>query len=190
VTRARLLILALLAVGGCHESDIDPMMRQEKFRPYWENDFFRDNRAMRTPPANTVPRERPLAALTPPPVTTAMVQRGRERYDINCAVCHGLVGDGDSVVASKMSLRAPPTLIDDKVRAYTTAQIFDVMTTGYGYMPRYDAQITIADRWAIANYVKALQLSQHALVDEVPADKRGELDKPRTEKPEQSEKKE
>ena len=72
----------------------------------------------------------------------------------------------------------PPTLVDDKVRAYPAEKIFDIATNGYGYMPKYDAQISVQDRWAIANYVKALQLSQHASLDEVPADKRGELDKP------------
>ncbi len=179
---ARLLLgfIAALASSGCVESDIDPMMRQEKFKAYWANDFYPDGRAMRVPPANTVPRERNLDALTPPPVTAALVARGRERFDIHCAVCHGFAGDGDSVVASKMSLRAPPTLLDDKLRAYTVAQIFTVATEGYGYMPKYDSEISAQDRWAIANYVKALQLSQHASLDDVPADKRGDLDKPET----------
>jgi mono/diheme cytochrome c family protein len=177
---AQLILVGALALAGCHESDIDPMMQQEKFKPYWPNDFFSDGRAMRTPPINTVPRERTLDAMTPPPVTAALVQRGRERFDIHCAVCHGFAGDGDSVVASKMSLRAPPTLLDDKVRAYSVTQIFTVATEGYGYMPKYDAEISVQDRWAIANYIKALQISQHASVDDVPADKRGDLDKPET----------
>jgi mono/diheme cytochrome c family protein len=111
-------------------------------------------------------------------VTAALVQRGRERFDIYCAVCHGYAGDGQSIVAGKMALRAPPTLHSDKLAAYTPAQIFEVMTLGYGYMPKYDSEISVADRWAIANYVKALQLSQRATVDDVPADKRGELDHP------------
>ena len=177
--RAAAIILALAALPlvGCTESDIDPMMRQEKFKPYWADDFFADGRAMRIPPANTVPRERALD-VAQPPVTAALLARGRERFDIHCAVCHGFAGDGDSVVASKMSLRGPPTLLDDKIRAYTTAQIFQVETEGYGYMPKYDAVLTVHDRWAIANYIKALQLSQHASLDDVPADKRGDLDKP------------
>ena len=175
---ATLLFGALVLVGGCTESDIDPMMRQEKFKPYWENNHYADGRAMRIPPAGTVPRERHLDALVPPPVTAALVQRGKERFEIHCAVCHGFAGDGDSVVASKMSLRAPPTLLDDKIRAYTVAQIFTVATEGYGYMPKYDSEIPASDRWAIANYIKALQMSQHASIDDVPADKRPELDRP------------
>jgi mono/diheme cytochrome c family protein len=176
--RAMILLVGALSLFGCTESDIDPMMRQEKFKPYWANDDYADGRAMRVPPVNTVPREHVLNAMTPPPVTAALVQRGRERFDIHCAVCHGYAGDGDSVVASKMSLRGPPTLVDDKVRAYPVEKIFEVATKGYGYMPKYDAEISVQDRWAIANYVKALQLSQHASLDDVPADKRGDLDKP------------
>ena len=175
---AILLVGALTLLGGCTESDIDPMMRQEKFKPYWENNYFSDGRAMRIPPTGTVPRERKLDEFTPPPVTAALVARGREQFDIHCAVCHGYAGDGDSVVASKMSLRAPPTLVDDRVRAYTTTQIFTVATEGYGYMPKYNAEVSVQDRWAIANYIKALQMSQHASLDDVPADKRGELDRP------------
>lgn len=176
--RATLLLVGALSLFGCTESDIDPMMRQEKFKPYFENNYYADGRAMRIPPTGTVPRERHLDELTPPPVTAALVQRGRERFEIHCAVCHGYAGDGDSVVASKMSLRAPPTLIDDKIRAYTVAQIFTVATEGYGYMPKYNAEISVSDRWAIANYIKALQMSQHASLDDVPADKRGDLDRP------------
>lgn len=189
--RPILIALAAVTLFGCYESDIDPMMQQEKFKAYRENDFYPDGRAMRMPPANTIPRERPLEAMmTPPPVTAALVARGRDRFDIHCAVCHGFRGDGDSVVASKMSLRAPPSFHDDRLRAYSVTQIYDVITNGYGYMPRYDAEVSTSDRWAIANYVKALQLSQHASLDEVPADKRGDLDKPALGAPEHSEKKE
>jgi len=177
--RATIVLVGALTLFGCTESDIDPMMRQEKMKAYWVNDHYADGRSMRVPPTGTVPRERDLAAeTTPPPVTAALLQRGHERFDIHCAVCHGYAGDGDSVVASKMSLRGPPTLVDDKLRAYSVQQIFTVATEGYGYMPTYAAEISAKDRWAISNYVKALQLSQHASLDDVPADKRGELDKP------------
>ena len=101
------LLGALTLVGGCHESDIDPMMRQEKFKPYWENDFYSDGpRHAHAAGQHRAARASARRALTPPPVTAALVQRGRERFDIHCAVCHGYAGDGDSVVASKMSLRA------------------------------------------------------------------------------------
>ena len=178
--RATILLLGALTLFGCTESDIDPMMRQEKFKAYWSNDYYSDGRAMRVPPVNTVAREHVLDTTTAPPVTAALVQRGRERFDIHCAVCHGYAGDGDSVVASKMSLRGPPTLVDAKVSAYPVTKIFDVATNGYGYMPNYCLDGTVLVVEAIANYIKALQLSQHASLDDVPADKRGELDKPIT----------
>jgi mono/diheme cytochrome c family protein len=167
-----------LGAAGCHESDIDPMMRQEKYKAYWSTEFYADGRAMRLPPANTVPRERTLDTTTSPPVTQALLERGHERYDIHCAVCHGYAGDSDSVVATKMSLRAPPTFHSEKLRAYTPAQIFDVTTLGYGYMPTYAAEVSVADRWAISHYVKALQISQRATVDDVPAAERSSLDHP------------
>lgn len=172
-------LLGALTLFGCTESDIDPMMRQEKMKAYWVNDYYSDGRSMRVPPANTVPRERDIEEMThAPAVTAALLERGQDRFNIYCAVCHGYAGDGDSVVASKMSLRGPPTLVDDRVGAYTVQQIYTVATEGYGYMPRYDSTLSPHDRWAIANYIKALQLSQHASLDDVPADKRGDLDKP------------
>jgi mono/diheme cytochrome c family protein len=181
---SRLLYVAAaasaLSFAGCYESDIDPMMRQEKYKAYAETPFYEDGRAMRLPPKDTVPRERVIGeeAINSPPLTQALLERGRDRYDIYCAVCHGYAGDGDSVVASKMSLRAPPTFHDDRLRAYSPGQIFNAITEGYGYMPTYAAEVPTADRWAIANYVKALQLSQHVAANDVPADKRGSLDTP------------
>jgi mono/diheme cytochrome c family protein len=178
----RLLFIGLAASGlaGCYESDIDPMMRQEKYKAYAETPFYSDGRAMRSPPQGTISRERVIgdAAVTSPPLTEALLLRGRDRYDIYCAVCHGYAGDGDSVVAQKMSLRAPPTFHDDRLRAYTPGQIFNAITEGYGLMPTYAAEVPTPDRWAIANYVKALQASQHATVNDVPADQRSALDNP------------
>jgi mono/diheme cytochrome c family protein len=178
VNRVAYFFVAGVALAGCHESDIDPMMRQEKWKPYWSTSLFADGRAMRLPPEHTVAREHVLDTATSPPVTTALLARGRNRYDIHCAVCHGYAGDGDSVVASKMSLRPPPTFHSEKLRPYTAAQLFDVETRGYGYMPTYAAEISVADRWAIAHYIKALQMSQHATIEDVPAAERGSLDKP------------
>lgn len=179
----RLLFIACAASSlmiGCTESDIDPMMRQEKYKAYSESPFYADGRAMRLPVKNTISRERVIgdAAIQSPPVTEALLARGHDRFDIYCAVCHGYAGDGDSVVAAKMSLRQPPTFHDDRLRAYTPAQIFNAITEGYGIMPTYAAEISTPDRWAIANYVKALQLSQHATVNDVPADQRDSMDHP------------
>jgi mono/diheme cytochrome c family protein len=182
VKRLVYIVAAIAGLSGCVESDIDPMMRQEKYKAYAETPFYSDGRAMRRPPAETIPRERVIGdpAVQSPPLTQALLERGRDRYNIYCAVCHGYAGDGDSIVASKMSLRAPPTFHDDRLRAYTPGQIYNAITEGYGIMPTYAAEVSTPDRWAIANYVKALQLSQHATVEDVPVELRNSLDTPAT----------
>jgi mono/diheme cytochrome c family protein len=176
--RLATLLAALAVVGGCHESDIDPMTRQqEKIKAYAVSDYYSGERTVRTPPAGAIPRERNLdAPANPPPVTRALLERGKERFEITCGTCHGIVGDGESIVAGKMALRAPPTLHTDRIRGYTPQQMFEIITNGYGIMPSYGAEIAVADRWAIAAYVKALQLSQNAKVDDVPAAHRQELE--------------
>ena len=178
--RVVFIVAAASGLAGCYESDIDPMMRQEKYKAYAETPFYADGRAMRLPPPGTISRERVIGdpAVASPPLSDALLARGRDRYDIYCAVCHGYAGDGDSVVAQKMSLRAPPTVHDDRLRAYTPGQIFNAITEGYGLMPTYAAEVSTQDRWAIANYVKALQLSQHATENDVPANLRNTLDTP------------
>ena len=135
---------------------------------------------MRMPPGeHRAARARARRADAPPPVTAALVQRGRERFDIHCAVCHGYAGDGDSVVASKMSLRGPPTLHRRQgARLHGRADLRRRPPRATATCRSTTRRSSAQDRWAIANYIKALQLSQHASLDDVPADKRGELDKP------------
>jgi mono/diheme cytochrome c family protein len=176
--RLAYLFGALAVIAGCHESDIDPMTRQpEKLKAYAVSEYYSGERTMRTPPVGAIPRERNLdAPANPPAITRALLERGKERFEITCGTCHGIVGDGESIVASKMALRAPPTLHTDRIRAYTPPQMFEIITNGYGIMPSYGAEISVADRWAITAYVKALQLSQNAKVDDVPADHRQELE--------------
>ena len=111
-----LVLLAALTAAGCHPADIDPLDRQPKLKPYAASDLSPDGRAMRAPPAGAVPRERELAG-APPPVTPALLALGRARFDVVCAPCHGLAGDGDSIVAGKMALRPPPSLHEARIRA-------------------------------------------------------------------------
>ena len=103
--------------------------------------------------------------------------RGHERYDIFCSPCHGRTGSGDGMVVRR-GYRPPPSLHDDRLRSSPVGHFFDVMTNGFGAMPDYAAQITAEDRWAIIAYVRALQLSEHATVDDVPAPERARLDQP------------
>ena len=94
-----------------------------------------------------------------------------------CAPCHGRTGEGNGMIVQR-GFRQPPSYHEDRLRNAPVGYFFDVMTHGFGAMQDYAAQMPVADRWAIAAYIRALQLSQRATVDDVPADRRAELDRP------------
>jgi mono/diheme cytochrome c family protein len=96
----------------------------------------------------------------PVPVTKELIDRGQERYNINCIVCHGPVGNGDGMVVRR-GFPKPPTYHDDRLRNAPVGHFFDVMTNGWGKMNSYAYQVPPADRWAIAAYIRALQVSQN-----------------------------
>ncbi len=102
--------------------------------------------------------------------------RGQERFNIFCSPCHGRAGMGDGMIVRR-GFRRPPTFHQDRLRTAPVGQLFDVITNGFGAMPDYATQIPPADRWAIVAYVRALQLSEHATMADVPADKRSELNR-------------
>lgn len=178
---------ALLALTACPR--LDPMQRQQKYKAYQESELYPDGLSMRTPPEGTVPYGSfvdpvvsqglgpdgtPLAR-APLPFDAALLARGRSRYDIHCAACHGLVGDGRSQVALNMSLRKPPSLHD--FRDVTDGHIYRVITHGFGLMPSYADALDVRDRWAVVAYVRALQLSQRASLEQVPPEERERLGK-------------
>ena len=179
-----LAVLALLA--GCEW--IDPMMHQPKVKPYRASEFYPDQIAMRAPPPEVVDLSSPDPALAtgrnpdgtplariPVAVSLEMLETGRKRYEVFCAVCHGVLGDGQTPVARNMSLRPPPALADDAARP--EGFFFTVMTEGYGFMPSYRAWLDVDERWAIVAYLRALQLSQHARLDQAPPAVRAALQK-------------
>jgi mono/diheme cytochrome c family protein len=163
------------------EPGLERMQVQPKVLPYGS--------PMRRPPPGTVPagtgdadsrREEGLAGSTyvdrvPLPVTRALLERGRAEFERVCAACHGIVGDGASVVSDKMEMRRPPSLHEERVRGLAPGMVFAVITHGYGLMPAYDAMLDVDDRWATVAYVQALQLSQRALVADLPPAMRREL---------------
>ena len=164
------------------------MHNQPKYIPLRESAFFDDDRSARPLVAGTVARgqlhEDALlstgkinganATVFPFRVDDTVMARGHERFDIYCAPCHGRTGAGDGMVVRR-GYRHPPPLYDDRLRAAPVGHFFDVMTNGFGAMPDYAAQVTVADRWAIAAYVRALQLSAHATIADVPAGEQGSL---------------
>ncbi len=184
----RLLITALVGFAtGCTNEQLQRMVEQPKYLPYTENDFFEDGRAMRIPPPGTVPREahpsdRAFEARLPNgeyveaipiPITPAMLKVGQHEFQITCATCHGLLGDGNSVIAEKMSLRPPPSLHNHPERP--DGYFYGVISEGYGLMPSYAEQILPEKRWAVVAYVRALQLSQHANLADAPPQIRAQL---------------
>jgi len=164
------LVLAMV-FGGCRQD----MHDAPRYEAYEKSDFFGDARSMRPQVAGTVARGqlREDAALftgkvgaaflprIPIPVSAQLVHRGRQRYDIYCAPCHGLAGRGDGIVVRR-GYRAPSSLHIDRLRGQADGYFYDVITNGFGAMSDYAAQIPVADRWAIVAYIRALQLSQHA----------------------------
>ena len=103
-----------------------------------------------------------------------VMARGKERYEIFCTPCHGALGAGDGMVVRR-GLKPPPSIHIDRLRETQVGYTFDVITNGYGVMYSYASRIPTRDRWAIAAYVKALQLSQNATVDDVPESERTRL---------------
>jgi mono/diheme cytochrome c family protein len=187
--RLALAAVALLALTACPR--LDPMQRQPKYRAYQKSEAYPDGLAMRHPPEGTVAFGAPVDPLVatglgadgrpldraPVAPTAALLARGRARFEVYCAACHGLLGDGESQVAINMSLRRPPSL--HAYRDVADGHIFRVVSSGFGLMPSYAAELTVEDRWAVVAYVRALQLSQHAALEQVPPEDRRRLEEAR-----------
>jgi cytochrome c len=160
-----------------------------RYEPLEASTFFDDGRGSRMLVANTVARgtlredehlytgkiDGQLTDVFPMPVTAEVMARGRDRFGVFCTPCHGATGQGNGMVVQR-GFRAPPPFHQDRLRSAPAGYFFDVMTHGFGAMSDYAAQVPVADRWAIAAYIRALQFSQRASVDDVPADRRPELD--------------
>jgi cytochrome c1 len=113
----------------------------------------------------------------PMEVTPQFMERGAERFNINCAVCHGPTGAGDGIV-KQYGLTTVVTLQDERIRNMSDGEIFNTITHGKNTMMSYGGSVTVQDRWAIIAYLRALQRSQTATIDDVPPEARVELEKP------------
>jgi mono/diheme cytochrome c family protein len=162
-----------------------------RYEPLEASSFFASGGAARTLVANTIPRgylredellytgrtSGQFANVFPMPVTADVMARGQERFDVFCSPCHGRTGAGNGLIVQR-GFRQPPSFHEQRLKEAPAGYFFDVMTNGFGAMQDYSAQVPVADRWAIAAYVRALQLSQSATVADVPADRRSDLDRP------------
>ncbi len=168
MTSLRLLAaIAVIALVAC-----DNMANQPKQLPY---EAYRGETGMspRLPPPGIVARDdRP--APPAPPVTTALLERGQQRFDIYCAPCHGRVGDGKGMIVQR-GFPNPPSYHIDRLRDAPSQHFYDVITNGYGVMYSYAARVVPEDRWAIAAYIRALQASQHANVADMTESERSAL---------------
>jgi mono/diheme cytochrome c family protein len=176
-----------MAVAGCRQD----MHDAPRYDPLERSTFFSDGLSARPLVVNTVPRgqlreDRHLyegvvdgrpAEILPMAVTADVLARGRERFNVFCSPCHGQTGEGNGMVVQR-GFRRPPSYHDDRLRAAPVGYFFDVMSRGFGAMQDYSSQLTVHDRWAVAAYIRALQLSQHATVDDVRPERRGDLDRP------------
>lgn len=179
-----LLLLCVLLTGSCRQD----MQDQPKYKPLAESRFFADGRAARPIPEGTIARDELTSEdsfhtgvddhgfLTniPETIDGTFLMRGEDRFNIYCSPCHGRIGDGDGMV-HRRGFWIPPTLHTDRLRAVAPGYLYQVIRNGYGAMPAYAGQIPIRDSWAIVAYIRALQLSRHATLADVPAAKQANL---------------
>ena len=152
--------LAVLLAGCSGQT----MVQQPKLTTYSEAQAFPNNASARPVPADTIDRDalaRAEALSAPPEPTSALLERGRERYGIFCAPCHGATGHGDGMIVER-GFPQPPSYHLPRLLAAPAQHYIDVITNGRGVMYPYAARIHPADRWAIVAYIRALQRSQNA----------------------------
>ncbi|HSO23245.1 MAG TPA: cytochrome c [Chondromyces sp.] len=174
---------------------VPDMDNQPRYEAQSRNPLFADRRAMRPPVPGTVARgadlDRPdvttgrvgdgWVEANPMPVDQGVLERGRQRYDVFCSPCHGLAGFGDGMVARRADelqegTWTPPTSFhSDLIRQRPDGHLYNTITNGIRNMPGYGSQIPVEDRWAVVAYVRALQRSQNATVDDVPPAIRAQL---------------
>jgi mono/diheme cytochrome c family protein len=182
-----ILVTACAGLCGC-ENAMKDMYDQPKYKPLAASQLWQDGRASRPLEPDTVAysagalagtasgrRDLTAAAIPEPPTyTRAALERGRERFTIYCQPCHGAAGDGDGYI-TRRGFPNPPTYHSDRLRQAPDSYFFQVMTNGYGVMYPYADRVTPADRWAIVAYIRALQLSQHATLADLPEQARARL---------------
>ena len=188
--RHRCLALLVVFAAGCRQD----MHDTPRYEVYEASTSFPDGRASRNAPTGTVARGwlREDEALytgkvngqtvdtVPFAITHADLKRGQERFNIYCTPCHGRLGDGQGMVVQR-GLRQAASYHQDRLRQERIGYFFDVITNGFGAMQGYADQVPVRDRWLIASYVRALQFSQHASVNDVPPERRAEFGVPRAE---------
>jgi mono/diheme cytochrome c family protein len=176
------IVTATTGCGGGCGLDLERMIDQPRYSAFEACDVCPDGTIMMEPPAGTVHRRAELAsselatglgadgrhvADIPVPGDAALIARGRNRFDIYCAACHGPLANGISQVAENMKLRAPPNLMAAPYASRPPGYVFAVVTRGFGLMRSYAAELPVRDRWAVIAYLQVLQLAQHVALREL-----------------------
>jgi len=178
------MIILTVPITACRQD----MHDQPRFEPLEKNSFYADGRASRPVIAGTVARGQlniddhfyagkingELVTTFPFAITKEVLSRGRERYNIFCTPCHGALGYGNGMIVQR-GFRPPPSFHIQRLREAPVGHFFDVMTNGLGAMYDYRDKVAPADRWAITAYIRALQLSQNAAIEDVPEEMRQKL---------------
>ena len=177
-------VIAVLFLAACRMD----MQVQPKYKPLDPSTFFSDGRSERPPVAGAVAHGHlradellytgkiggVVADIFPFPITRTDLERGRERYNIYCTPCHDYTGSGQGMIVQR-GFQRPPSYHIDRLRQAPVGHFFAVMTSGYGAMYSYASRVSPEDRWRIAAYIRALQLSQNATLNEVPESERHQL---------------
>lgn len=181
-----LIAATIILLPACRRDMADQPHR----KPLEASRFFVDHASSRPLPPHTIARGQLhddahfftgrvgglLVATFPAPVTRAQLERGRERFEIYCAVCHGRTGEANGMIVQR-GFPTPPSLHIDRLREMPVGHFFDVITNGFGLMYSYAARVEPSDRWAIAAYIRALQLSQHAQITDAEPPQQAELER-------------
>ncbi len=171
------VVFASISLGGC-EKWMQNMYDQPKYETLETSALWNDGMSARTMPDGTVALEDFDAPQRMPKLTQTFMEHGRNRYNIYCAPCHSLAGDGDGMVPSR-GFPHPPSFHSKRLRAMPDQHFYDVISNGYGVMYSYAARVPPRDRWAIIAYIRALQLSQHAALQDIPSAQRARLEQSR-----------
>ncbi|RMF65917.1 MAG: cytochrome c [Calditrichaeota bacterium] len=181
-------ILSWLLIAVVFSACRQDMHDQPRYEPLEASSFFEDGLSARALVPGTVPRgelrnddhlyrgrvDGELATTFPFPITEQVLRRGRERYNIYCSPCHDYLGYGHGMIVQR-GFRPPPSFHIDRLRNVPVGHIFDVITNGLGAMYSYADRISPRDRWAIVAYVRTLQFSQNATIEDVPAEEQERL---------------
>jgi hypothetical protein len=181
------LTIALIIAAGCRQEMYD----QPRGDTFEATPLFDNGTWARTPPPQTIPRDAiltddvlltgkrgtNLANAFPFRIERRHLERGRESYDVYCRPCHGATGDGNGIIPQR-GFPAPPSFHETRLRSAPVGHFYDVIGNGFGVMYSYASRVPVTNRWEIAAYIRALQLSRNARLEDVPPEDRVALDNP------------